>query len=59
VTAVFRSRSKGKGKMYQEVVPAYPGLLRHTRGLLWHIRGLLSQSRGLRSPWRSIMCRSK
>jgi hypothetical protein len=26
VTAVFRSRSKGKGKMYQEVVPAYPGI---------------------------------
>jgi ribonuclease HI len=25
VTAVFRSRSKGKGKMYQEVVPPYPG----------------------------------
>jgi hypothetical protein len=25
VTAVFRSRSKDKGKMYQEVVPAYPG----------------------------------
>jgi ribonuclease HI len=25
VTAVFRSRSKGKGKMYQEVVSAYPG----------------------------------
>jgi hypothetical protein len=25
VTTVFRSRSKGKGKMYQEVVPAYPG----------------------------------
>jgi hypothetical protein len=25
VTALFRSRSKGKGKMYQEVVPAYPG----------------------------------
>jgi hypothetical protein len=25
VTVVFRSRSKGKGKMYQEVVPAYPG----------------------------------
>jgi hypothetical protein len=25
VTAVFRSRSKGKGKMYQEVVPAYLG----------------------------------
>jgi ribonuclease HI len=25
VTAVFRSRSKGKGKMYEEVVPAYPG----------------------------------
>jgi hypothetical protein len=25
VTAVFRSRSKGKGKMYQEVIPAYPG----------------------------------
>jgi hypothetical protein len=25
VTAVFQSRSKGKGKMYQEVVPAYPG----------------------------------
>jgi hypothetical protein len=25
VTAVFWSRSKGKGKMYQEVVPAYPG----------------------------------
>jgi ribonuclease HI len=24
VTAVFRSRSKGKGKMYQEVVPTYP-----------------------------------
>jgi ribonuclease HI len=26
VTAVFRSRSKGKGKMYQEVVLAYPGI---------------------------------
>jgi hypothetical protein len=26
VTAVFRSRSKGKGKMYQEVIPAYPGI---------------------------------
>jgi hypothetical protein len=25
VTAVFRSRSKGKGKMYQDVVPAYLG----------------------------------
>jgi ribonuclease HI len=25
VTAVFQSKSKGKGKMYQEVVPAYPG----------------------------------
>jgi hypothetical protein len=25
VTAVFRSRSKGKGKMYQEVEPVYPG----------------------------------
>jgi transcription antitermination factor NusG len=25
VSAVFRSRSKGKGKMYQEVVPVYPG----------------------------------
>jgi hypothetical protein len=25
VTAVFRSRSKGKGKMYQEVIPAYLG----------------------------------
>jgi hypothetical protein len=25
VSAVFRSRTKGKGKMYQEVVPAYPG----------------------------------
>jgi ribonuclease HI len=25
VTTVFQSRSKGKGKMYQEVVPAYPG----------------------------------
>jgi hypothetical protein len=25
VTAVFRSRSKGKGKMYQEVVPVYLG----------------------------------
>jgi hypothetical protein len=25
VTAVFWSRSKGKGKIYQEVVPAYPG----------------------------------
>jgi hypothetical protein len=24
VTAVFRSKSKGKGKIYQEVVPAYP-----------------------------------
>jgi ribonuclease HI len=24
VTAVFQSRSKGKGKMYQEVVPTYP-----------------------------------
>jgi hypothetical protein len=25
VTVVFQSRSKGKGKMYQEVIPAYPG----------------------------------
>jgi hypothetical protein len=25
VTVVFRSRDKGKGKMYQEVVPVYPG----------------------------------
>jgi transcription antitermination factor NusG len=25
VSAVFRSRNKGKGKMYQEVVPVYPG----------------------------------
>jgi hypothetical protein len=25
VSAVFRSISKGKGKMYQEVVPVYPG----------------------------------
>jgi transcription antitermination factor NusG len=25
VSAVFWSRSKGKGKMYQEVVPVYPG----------------------------------
>jgi hypothetical protein len=25
VTAMFRSKSKGKGKMYQEVVPAYLG----------------------------------
>jgi hypothetical protein len=25
VTAVFQSRRKGKGKMYQEVVPIYPG----------------------------------
>jgi transcription antitermination factor NusG len=25
VSAVFRSRAKGKGKMYQEVVPVYPG----------------------------------
>jgi hypothetical protein len=25
VSAVFRSRAKGKGKMYQEVVPGYPG----------------------------------
>jgi transcription antitermination factor NusG len=25
VTAVFRSKSKRKGKMYQEVVPVYPG----------------------------------
>jgi ribonuclease HI len=25
VSAVFRSRARGKGKMYQEVVPAYPG----------------------------------
>jgi hypothetical protein len=25
VTALFRSRSKGKGKMYQEVAPAYSG----------------------------------
>jgi transcription antitermination factor NusG len=25
VSAVFRSRDKGKGKMYQEVVPVYPG----------------------------------
>jgi hypothetical protein len=25
VSAVFRSRTKAKGKMYQEVVPGYPG----------------------------------
>jgi hypothetical protein len=25
VSAVFQSRDKGKGKMYQEVVPVYPG----------------------------------
>jgi ribonuclease HI len=25
MSAVFRSRTKGKGKMYQEVVPVYPG----------------------------------
>jgi ribonuclease HI len=25
VSAVFQSRNKGKGKMYQEVVPVYPG----------------------------------
>jgi hypothetical protein len=25
VSAVFRSRDKGKGKMYQEVVPVNPG----------------------------------
>jgi transcription antitermination factor NusG len=25
VGAVFRSRNKGKGKMYQEIVPVYPG----------------------------------
>jgi ribonuclease HI len=25
VTVMFQSKSKGKGKMYQEVVPAYPG----------------------------------
>jgi ribonuclease HI len=25
VTTVFQSRSKGKGKMYQDVAPAYPG----------------------------------
>jgi transcription antitermination factor NusG len=25
VSAVFQSRDKGKGKMYQEIVPAYPG----------------------------------
>jgi transcription antitermination factor NusG len=25
VSTVFRSREKGKGKMYQEVVPGYPG----------------------------------
>jgi hypothetical protein len=25
VSAVFRSRDKGKGKMYQEIVPVYPG----------------------------------
>jgi hypothetical protein len=25
VSAVFRSRTRGKGKMYQEVVPVYPG----------------------------------
>jgi hypothetical protein len=25
VSAVFRSRDKGKGKMYQQVVPVYPG----------------------------------
>jgi transcription antitermination factor NusG len=25
VSTVFRSRDKGKGKMYQEVVPVYPG----------------------------------
>jgi hypothetical protein len=25
VSAVFRSRDKGKRKMYQEIVPVYPG----------------------------------
>jgi hypothetical protein len=25
VSAVFRSKDKGKGKMYQEIVPVYPG----------------------------------
>jgi hypothetical protein len=25
VSAVFRSRDKGKGKMYQEIMPVYPG----------------------------------
>jgi hypothetical protein len=25
VSAVFRSRDKGKGKMYQKIVPVYPG----------------------------------
>jgi ribonuclease HI len=51
VTAVFRSRSKGKGKMYQEVVPIYPGIVSA------YPRTILSVL-GTSHPWRSIMCRS-
>jgi hypothetical protein len=34
VTAVFRRKSKGKGKMYQEVVPVYPGSVLSVPGTL-------------------------
>jgi hypothetical protein len=45
VSAVFRSRDKGKAKC--------------TNRLCRHTRGLIPQSRGLHSPWRSIMYRLK
>jgi ribonuclease HI len=52
VSAVFRSRDKGKGKMYQEIVPVYSGTAPAYPGTDPFIPGL-------RSPWRSIMYRSK
>jgi hypothetical protein len=41
VTAVFWSRSKGKGKMYQEVVPAYPGTASAYPGTALSVPGTL------------------
>jgi ribonuclease HI len=35
VTAVFRSKSKGKGKMYQEVVLIYPGIALAYLSVFW------------------------
>jgi hypothetical protein len=41
VTAVFWSKSKGKGKMYQEVVPVYPGTALAYPGTDLSIQGTL------------------